>query len=60
MLFLAVTLGFLVENQREHYIERVRAKDFSRALVKDLQHDTAAIHLQKKSAEIYIAMVEAC
>lgn len=58
MLFLAITLGFLVENQREHYIERIRAKEFSRTLVRDLQHDTAAIHSQKKSAEIYIAMTD--
>ena len=58
MLFLAVTLGFLVENQREHYIEHIRAKDFSRTLVKDLQHDTAAIHVQKRTAAIYIAMVD--
>ena len=26
MLFLAVTLGFFVENQREHYIEGQREK----------------------------------
>lgn len=58
MLFLAVTLGFFVENQREHYIEHVRAKEFSRTLVKDLQNDTAAIHAQNKSAEIYIANVD--
>ena len=58
MLFLAVTLGFFVENQREHYIEHVRAKDFSRTLLKDLQHDTAAIHLQIRTAGIYIAMAD--
>ena|SRR5688572_16019188 len=58
MLFLAVTLGFLVENQREHYIEHLRAKEFSKTLVKDLQHDTATIHVQKKSAEIYIAITD--
>src|SRR5687767_10402799 len=58
MLFFAVTLGFFVENQREHYIERVRAKDFSKTLVKDLQHDTAAIHLQIRSTQIYIAMAD--
>lgn len=58
MLFLAVTLGFFVENQREHYIERVRAKEFSKTLVNDLQNDTAAIHTQKKSAETYIAFVD--
>jgi hypothetical protein len=51
ILFLAVTPGFRVGNQREHYIERLRAKEFSKTLVKDLQNDTAAIHTQKKSAE---------
>jgi hypothetical protein len=29
MLFLAVTLGFFVENQREHYIEKKRAKEYA-------------------------------
>ncbi len=28
MLFLAVTLGFFVENYREHVIERQREKEF--------------------------------
>ena len=28
MLFLAVTLGFLVENQREHYIEHETSKKY--------------------------------
>ena len=39
MLFLAVTLGFFVENQREHYIERVRAKEYARLLTDDLAAD---------------------
>ena len=58
MLFLAVTLGFFVENQREHYIERIRAKDFSKTLVKDLQNDTAAIYAQMKTAKIYVAIAD--
>ena len=58
MLFLAVTLGFFVENQREHYIEHVRAKDFSKTLVKDLHNDTALIHDQKRSSELYIAFAD--
>src|SRR5688572_30837908 len=41
MLFLAVTLGFLVENQREHYIEHLRVKQYARALVNDLEKDTS-------------------
>ena len=33
MLFLAVTLGFFVENQREHYIENQREKKICRKIV---------------------------
>lgn len=58
MLFLAVTLGFFVENQREHYNEHLRAKEYSKSLVKDLQADTADIHREKKSAGIYMAIVD--
>ena len=41
MLFLAVTLGFFVENQREHYIERQRTKEYAAQMVQDLKKDTA-------------------
>ncbi len=44
MLFLAVTLSFFVENQREHFIEQNRAKQFAASLYEDLQADTAEIH----------------
>jgi hypothetical protein len=44
MLFLAVTLGFFVENQREHYIEKLRAKEFARSLIADLAADTAFLN----------------
>ncbi|MGQ0739833.1 MAG: hypothetical protein ACT4OJ_12310, partial [Bacteroidota bacterium] len=43
MLFLAVTLGFIVENKREHIIEGHRAKDYAKALVSDLAADTASL-----------------
>ena len=43
MLFLAVTLGFFVENQREHYIEHQREKQFVRSLFNDIKSDTANI-----------------
>lgn len=39
MLFLAVTLGFFVENQREHYIENKREKQFIRSIAEDLRLD---------------------
>src|SRR5262245_14876683 len=41
MLFLAVTLGFFVENQREHYVETRRAKEYARLLSDDLVADIA-------------------
>jgi hypothetical protein len=41
MLFLAVTAGFFVENQREHMVEHRREKEFMVSLIKDLESDTA-------------------
>ena len=43
MLFLAVFCGFLAENQREHYIEHQREKQFMRSMVEDLQSDTVEL-----------------
>lgn len=45
MLFLAVTLGFFVENQREHYVEHQREKQFIRSLIIDVKLDTASLHM---------------
>ena len=45
MLFLAVTLGFFVENQREHYIEGQREKKYIQNLVHDLARDTTNYNL---------------
>jgi len=39
MLFLAVFCGFLAENQREHYVEHQREKQFIRSLTQDLKSD---------------------
>ncbi len=39
MLFLAVTLGFFVENRREHYIENHRAAQYAISLLTDLKQD---------------------
>ena len=39
MLFLAVTAGFFVENQREHYIEHKKEKQYIRSITEDLNTD---------------------
>jgi len=56
MLFLAVTLGFVVENIREQYIESHRAHELVIPLVQDIRQDTASlntlINLRKDQSKI--------
>ncbi len=40
MIFLAVTLGFLAENLREHISEKDRAEVFAQSLIADFKADT--------------------
>ena len=44
MLFLAVFLGFVAENIREHVVEKNRAKNLTSALIRDLGKDTAELN----------------
>ncbi len=39
MLFLAISLGFYVDNLREHYLENKREKQYMRMLLEDLRTD---------------------
>ena len=48
ILFLAVTLGFFVENQREHFIEKKRAKEYARLLADDLSFDIAELNRSER------------
>ena len=43
MLFLAVFCGFLAENQREHFVEHQKEKQYIRSLTSDGKTDTANI-----------------
>ncbi len=43
MLFLAVFCGFLAENEREHFVEHQREKQYIRSLISDVKTDTANI-----------------
>lgn len=52
MLFLAVTLGFFVENQREHYVEHIREKQFMKLMIGDLQADTAMMNTILTTLEV--------
>ena len=53
MLFLAVFLGFIAENQREHVVEHNKGKEYIHSLIEDLQKDTSQVFsLSKKLLEI--------
>ena len=44
MLFLAVFAGFLAENQREHYVEHIREKQFIKSLINDIKVDAGRLN----------------
>ena len=58
MLFMAVTLGFFVENQREHFVEHKREKDYIRSMIEDLKLDTAEFSLENMERETTIVMYD--
>jgi hypothetical protein len=57
MLFLAVTLGFFVENQREHLVEHKRENQYMRSMIKDLTQDIRNINsdIQNRRLKYQIA-----
>ena len=55
MLFLAVFCGFLAENQREHFVEHQREKQFIQTLLQDLGNDTVNFN---RSISIFKSNVE--
>ena len=48
MIFLAVTMGFIAENIREHLTDASKEKEYAIALVEDLQSDTARMNYSIK------------
>ena len=44
MIFLAVTLGFIAENVREHITEHKNARILAESMLEDIKKDTASLH----------------
>jgi hypothetical protein len=44
MIFLAVSLGFVAENLREHFSDRSKATEYIESMLQDLKVDTAQIN----------------
>jgi hypothetical protein len=58
MLFLAVFLGFLTENFREHHIEKERAKQYIKSFYGDLRTDTARISFYTNFDNVKLAALD--
>jgi hypothetical protein len=43
MVFLAITAGFFMENQRESYVESKRENEFIKSLIEDLKTDSSSL-----------------
>jgi hypothetical protein len=51
MLFLAIVLGFFVENQREAYVDNKSAEVLAQSMLEDLKQDRAALQEAIRFAE---------
>jgi len=62
MLFAAVTLGFFVENYREHYVEKMREDQFIQDIRKDIIFDSLQLskldYLNKSKRLYYDSLVD--
>ena len=58
MLFLAVFCGFLAENQREHFVEAHRAKDYAKSLLNDLRFDTGELRRGINSTRFTVSSID--
>lgn len=57
MLFAAVTLGFFVENMREHYVEDHRGQVYAQRLLEDLKEDSIRLDNVYNSAEEKVRLI---
>jgi hypothetical protein len=58
MLFLAVFCGFLAENQREHFVEAHRAKEYAKSLLYDIRLDTAELRRGINSTRFTVSSID--
>lgn len=58
MLFLAVTMGFIAENIREHFVLRKHEREYMVSLVRDLNNDIAGLTRSEASVTRYISSAD--
>jgi hypothetical protein len=58
MIFLAVTMGFIAENIREHISDREKEEAFMKSLVLDVRDDFTLIHEQQNNFESKVVLLD--
>ena len=58
MMFLAVFAGFLAENQREHFVEQKREKEYIRSMIEDLKRDTTVLSFDNNARKEAVVMYD--
>lgn len=58
MLFLAVFAGFLAENQREHFVEHRREKQYMLSMINDVRSDTSMLSGMYKTFTLVINQID--
>ena len=56
MLFLAVTLGFFVENMREHIMDRKKEKIYIESLISDLKKEVESVKLDNEKRVCFYSL----
>ena len=54
MIFLAVTMGFIAENIREHFVTKKHEKEYMVSLVRDLNNDITGIAKSEAQVKDYM------
>ena len=54
MIFLAVTMGFIAENIREHFVLKKHEKEYMVSLVRDLNNDIAGLTRSEAAVTRYV------
>ncbi len=58
MIFLAVSMGFIAENIREHFVDKEREQEYMHSLYQDLKTDIVSLSSAIKDNEEDIAMYD--
>ena len=60
MIFLAVTLGFIAENIREHFVDKRKEREIIIGLIDNMRSDTAQLNQLLSLKPVYLGKMDSC